>query len=176
MARPNRETARHSSAWEYWFALGADRSISEVAKRFKVSVHAVNNWRLAFSWDRRLADRERTVAGLVAEKCAEDEAESRANYLKLCRATMIRYAEAIKAGTMPVTPGDFVRVAQLEQLLRGKATDRSEVIAGPAFAALIERLIAVVDREVADPELRARLALGFQAAAGAVGDPPAANA
>jgi len=171
MARPHKETARHSSAWEYWFALGADRSISEVAKRFQCSIHAVNNWRLAFSWDRRLADRERIVAGLVAEKSNEDEAESRSNYLKLCRATMIRYAEALKANAVTITPADFARVAQLEQLLRGKATDRSEVIAGPAFAALIERLIGVIEREVQDPALRARIAQGFQDASFGVDAP-----
>lgn len=167
--KPRRETDRHGSAWEYWYALGHGRSIAEVAKRFHVSVQAVNGWRSAFSWDRRLADRERVVSGLVAEKCAEEEAQSRADYLKLCRATVIKYAEAIQGGKLIISPSDFDRIARLEQLLRGKATDRSEIVSGPAMDAFFDAMLSVIERVVPDPALRLKLAEGFRDAAAGLG-------
>lgn len=171
MARPNRETEKHASAWEYWYALGRDRSISEVARRFNCSVQAVQGWRLAFGWDRRLADRERTVANLVAQKSEEDEAQSRADALKICRAVQIRFAEALNKGLAPINAGDFEKAVKLELLLRGKATDRTELVGGPAFDRLIEALAAVIEREVADPALRGKLAIGFQEAAAGISGP-----
>lgn len=176
MARPNRETERHASAWEYWYVLGRDRSIAEVARRFQCSVQAVKGWHVAFSWERRLADRERTVSKLVAQKSVEDEAESRANYLKICRATMIRYAELLQNKSINPTASDIVQIAKLDQLLRGKSDSRTELVAGPIFDKFIELLSAVIEREVLDPGLRGRLALGFQEAAAGISSGPTASA
>lgn len=163
MARPNRETPRHTAAFETWYALGDGRTVSEVAKRCKVSIAAINNWRVAFSWDRRLETRDRIVSGLVADKAAIDEAQSRADHLKIIRASVVRFAESLQKGSALISASDFVNLAKLDQLLRGKSTDRTELdFTGPGMDRLIDALIAVVEREVSDPEIRARISLGFQ--------------
>jgi len=43
------------------------------------------------------------------------------------------------------------------------------MIGGPAFDKLIDAIAAVVEREVSDPALRARLAAGFTEAAAGLG-------
>lgn len=150
--------------------MGEDRTIAEVARRFHTSAQAVHGWQAAFQWQKRLSEREKLVAGLVAQKANEDEAQSRADFLKLNRATMIRYAEALQANRIAMSPADLDRMARLDQFLRGKASDRSELmIGGPAFDKLIDAMIEVIERNVADPELRQRLALGFQEAAAGLG-------
>lgn len=180
MGKPSHETGKHLSAFELYYALGADRSLSEVGRRFKASPAAVHQWSVAFDWQKRLSAREKLVADLVAEKAVEDEAQSRADALKITRGAILRFAqtlqpirgpngEVIAPATADIRAGDFVNLVKLDQLLRGKSTDRTEMIAGPAFDKLIDLLAAVVEREVSDPALRARLALGFQEAASGIG-------
>jgi len=112
-----------------------------------------------------LAHRERLISDLVATQVVEAETLSRSNALKICRAIIHRFASTLQDGSAEIDASDFERAIKIELLLRGRATERMEVIAAPAFAAMVERLIAVVEREVKDPTLRARLALGFQEAA-----------
>ena len=180
MGKPVHESATHREAFELWYALGADRSLSEVARRIKNSACAVSGWSQAFGWQRRLAHREKVVAELVSQKAVEDEAQSRANALKLCRAVQMRFAEALRDKTAQISAGDFEKAVKLELLLRGKADSRSElVLGGPVFERFVELLIAVVEREVADPVLRGKLAIGFSEAAAGIGagdTPPTANA
>jgi len=169
MGKPTHESAKHSAAWELYYALGADRSLAEVARRFHTSVQAVQGWSAAFDWQKRLAAREKLVAELTAQKAVEDEARSRADALKICRAVQVRFAEALKLNTAAIGAGDFEKAVKLELLLRGSATERTEIVGGKAFDKLIDLLAAVIEREVADPALRARLAAGFQEAAAGIG-------
>ena len=170
MGRPIHESAVHLNAFEIYYALGDSRSIVEVSRRCGVHESSVHNWSVAFGWQKRLAYREKLVAELTASKAIEDEAQSRANALKICRAAKVRFAESLTKGTAIIGAGDFANVVKLELLLRGQATDRSELILGPAFDRLIDLLAAVIEREVHDPALRARLAVGFkESVAGIVG-------
>lgn len=169
MGKPTHESATHREAFELYYLLGADRSLSEVARRIKTSVASVHAWSQAFGWQKRLAHREKTVADLVAQKAVEDEAQTRADALKICRAVTIRFAQNLNAGTAMIGAADFEKAVKLELLLRGKATERTELIAGPAFDKLIDLLSAVIEREVQDPAIRQRLALGLQEAAAGIG-------
>lgn len=176
MGRVLRQSERHAQAFEFWVALGADRTYAEVARRFQVSVQSIGTWSRAFDWEKRLSEREKIVQDLVAQKAVEDEAKSRADALKICRAVQVRFAESLNRGTALIGAGDFEKAVKLELLLRGKATDRTELIGGPAFDRLIDALAAVIEREVADPVLRGKLALGFQQAASEFGGSAPANA
>lgn len=181
MGKPTHEKGKHLSAFELYYALGADRSLSEVARRFHTSPAAVHQWSVAFDWQKRLDARERLVADLVAQKANEDEAQLRADALKICRASIIRYAQSLQptrdaAGniiapaTADIRAADFVNLVKLDRFLRGEAESRSElVLGGPVFDRLIDALAAVIEREVQDPALRSRLALGFQEAAQGIG-------
>lgn len=184
MGKPVREKAKHAAAWELYYALGADRSLSEVARRFNTSPTAVHQWSVAFDWQKRLVEREKIVSQLVAQKAVEDEAQLRADALKICRASIIRYAQSLQptrdaAGniiapaTADIRAADFVNLVKLDRFLRGGADSRTELlIGGPVFDRLIDALAAVIEREVQDPALRSRLALGFQEAAESITAPP----
>ena len=182
MGRPKHESGKHLAALELYIALGRDRSLSEVARRFHTTPQAVSGWSAAFSWQKRVAEREKIVSELVAQKAVEDEAQSRADALKITRAAIFRFAAALQPVKDPVTgkvvypatvqigAGDFVNLVKLEQFLRGKPSERSELmIGGQAFEKLIDAIAAVIEREVADEGLRGRIATGIQDAAAALG-------
>jgi hypothetical protein len=169
MGRPKHEAGKHQSAFELYYAMGADRSLSAVAHQLGASVQALQGWSAAFGWQRRVAERERFVATRTAQKAIQDEAQSRADALKICRAVQVRFAQALSSGA-PVGARDFIEATKLEQLLRGKATDRSELmIGGAAFDKLIDAIAAVIEREVKDQELRGKIAAGISEAASGIG-------
>ena len=170
MGRAKNETGQHRAAFELWYALGADRSLSEVARRSKVHVSSVANWSAAFGWEKRLLAREKLVADLLAQKAVEDEVRSKSDALKICRAIQIKFVEHLRSGKAIIEAGDFEKAVKLELLLRGKATDRSEVIAGPMIEKLIDLILIVLEREIQDPLLRDRIAAGLQEAAANVGN------
>ncbi len=181
MGEPAQEKSKHGVAFELYYALGADRTFGEVSRRLGVSDVSVGKWARAFRWSDRVIERERIVSDLVAQKAIADEAQSRADALKITRASIMRFAstlqavrgpdgEIIKPATAEIKAADFVNLVKLEQFLRGKPSERSELmIGGPAFDKLIDAIAAVVEREVQDPALRARLAAGFTEAANGMG-------
>lgn len=176
-----RESERHAQAFELWYALGADRTYAEVARRFHTTVQSIGTWSRAFEWDKRLQAREKVVRELVGQKAVEDEAQARADALKICRASIIRYAQSLQPqrddqgnivapATADIRASDFVNLVKLDRFLRGEPETRAELlIGGPIFDRLIDALAEVIEREVRDPDLRARLALGFQEAAQGIG-------
>ena len=146
--------------------------MSEVARRFKISPQAVAQWSAAFQWQKRLTERERLVADLIAQRVVEEEAKSKADALKICRAIQMRFVESLQNKTARIEAGDFEKAVKLELLLRGRATDRSELILGPMFDKLIDLMATVIEREVQDQALRGRLAEGFKEAALTFGSSP----
>jgi hypothetical protein len=173
-----RQSERHAAAFEFWVALGADRTHAEVARRFKVSVQSIHAWSRAFEWEKRLEEREKLVREITGQKLAEDEAQRRADALKITRAAILHFAstlvavknpqtgEVIKAATADIGASDFVQLAKLEQFLLGQPESRAELmIGGRAFERLMDALAGVIEREVQDPALRERLAIGFAKAA-----------
>lgn len=166
MGRAVNESDRHRRAFEIYYALGEKRTIAEVARRVGVNDSAVFNWSAAFQWKKRVEERERLVGELLAEQVIEEEVQSRNDALKICRAVQLRYAEKLKLGKAIIEAGDFANVVKLELLLRGKATSRAEhLLGGDVVDRLIDALSAVIEREVQDPAIRAKLAAGFQEAA-----------
>ncbi len=179
MARPTRETERHASALLFYIALGKERNLREVARRFGVSEQAVFGWSSAFKWQKRLAERENLVKDKLAEKDVEDEAEMRHRQLTICKAIQGAFVERLKGKTVAIAAKDFVEAAKLERLVAGKPTERSEVSFGAGVAQMMmASLLAAVERAipgqvydsagVAIP-VRELLAQAFQDAASQIG-------
>jgi hypothetical protein len=158
MGAPARESSRHLAAFEVWIALGDGRSFSEVARRMKVSAGAVAMWAQTFDWKNRLAEHDKAVALITRTAAIEDEAKARILALKVTRAVQARVAVGLSTGALQPTVSDFIAASKHEQLLLGKATERSEVIGGAAFEAALERLAAVIEEVIEDPALRQKLA------------------
>lgn len=178
MGQPTRENSRHLAAFECYYALGEDRSCAEVARRMG-GVHpgTVEGWSSAFSWQARVAQRDKEVAALVAKTAIVDEAKSVENQLKIVRAVQARVAQGLQSGAVQPSVQDFVAASKHELLLRGKATERGEMIGGPAFDALIDRIAQVIEERVpthceackAELSVRAHLSEGLAAAAAELG-------
>ena len=155
MAKPKRETYRHQAAFEYYYTLGVsnpkERSLAGVARRFKVCEQAVFGWSAAFKWQKRIHERETLVAGLVADKSVEDEVEMRRRHLTLCKAVQGRFAELLKNKTVKPTASDFEKIAKLEILLTGGATERSEVNVTAGIAGhLMNAVLGVIETTLPD--------------------------
>lgn len=147
--KPKHESARHCLALDYYHALGDERSLREVAKRFNTSETSVRNWSTAFKWAKRIEEREHAVAQLLKEKGIEDAAESRDLQIKICRSVQASFALALTRKEVGVTVQDFVKAAQHELLLRGKATERSEVVLqGEALEKIVQAVATVIEKEV----------------------------
>lgn len=130
---------------------------------------SVANWSSRFEWEKRLQARDKEIASLVSKKVIIDEAESKADALKICRAIQVRFVEALKDRTALIGARDFEAAVKLELLLRGKATGRIEHVVGPIMDRIMDLMMIVIEREVKDPEARSRIGIGFQEAALSIG-------
>jgi transposase len=148
MAKPLQETRRHQAAYELYYSLGDGRNCSEVARQFQVSHTAVRGWSLAFRWQKRVQERDDIVSKIAAQKSIKDVSEAKAFQLRLTRATMARWAQQLtdKTAQASVSASDFVKAAQHELLLLGKATSRSETVSSGAANAAAAALLSVIDR------------------------------
>lgn len=150
MSKPKRETYRHQAAFEYYYTVGlldpGDRNLSEVARRFKISPQAAAGWSVAFKWQRRVKEREEMVSGLMREKSIEDEVTMRRRNLMLCQSVQNRFAELLVLKSIDPTPSDFEKIAKLELLLNGGATERSEVNVSAGIAGhLMTSILGVIE-------------------------------
>ncbi len=191
MGKPLRETRRHQSAFELYYILGQERSYAAVARQFGISQAAAGGWGSAFGWDRRVQERDRIVSEMAAGMAIEDAAKARAFQLRLTRATMARWAQTLGSGKAEVSAADFIKAAQHELLLLGKATSRSEVVSSGAAQVVINVVLAAIERVCPErcskcgSELRIKAALSLEIAsqaerlsgpAGAPGGDPGAPA
>ena len=155
MAKPKIEKKKHIAAFEYYYSLGIvdskKRSLVGVASRFGISESAAFGWSVAFNWQKRIVERENLVAGLVAEKSIEDEVAMRKRHLTLCKAVQGRFAELLKNKTVKPTASDFEKIAKLEILLTGGATERSEVNVTAGIAGhLMSAVLGVIETTLPD--------------------------
>lgn len=149
MAAPTYEKGRHVDAFELFWLLGGERSHAEVARRIGVAPNTIGSWARVFDWQKRIQEREKLSHALAAQRAIEDEAQSINRQLSLCRNAMVRFAEALVNNRAQITAQDFVRLAQLEALLRSRATERSgTALEGPALAALIAHFSQMIEQEI----------------------------
>ncbi len=127
MAKPLRETLRHQSAFEFYFALGSDRSLPQVAQQFSVSLEAVKGWSAAFRWQKRIAQREEILKAHREKIAVQEYAKSREEQLGIIRYARAKIAAALKGDKVRFSVGDLERLGKLENLLRGEATERQDV-------------------------------------------------
>lgn len=86
----------------------------------------------------------------MEESQVEAEAEMRARVLALIKSTHAKYAKRLQDGLAEPTAADMVKTAQLELLLRGKATERSEVSAldQRQMAEAVDAIFAAIEQGI----------------------------
>jgi len=139
-----------SDAFEYYVALGTDRSYQSVADHYGVSKRGVAKRALADHWADRLEAIEQKVRDKCDEKLAETLEQMKARHLKTLRAIQGRALSALKQ--FPLTSGmEAVRASEvaikLERLIAGEPSDRTELTVEEVTKREMNRWLEVGPRE-----------------------------
>lgn len=139
-----RETDRHREAFEYYWSLGADRTLRAVARHFNVSEQSVVAWSKSFGWQARIAEREAEIARQFERRVIQHEVDRRSQNLKIVDAAKLQFVQALREGKIVfkyVT--DLETILRLERMLLGdEENDRDNPL-----AKLAEQLQALRDQE-----------------------------
>lgn len=128
------ETARHQSAFDYYYALGDDRSYDKVAKQFNVSVGSVTRWAGSFAWQRRVIERDHKIALQMQRETDRQILNDRKAYRNIIKASIETYVDNLKNGKVSIDKVSDLRALMdmdmklMEVLDRGTANDIGGVV------------------------------------------------
>jgi hypothetical protein len=129
-----------------YYSLGQVRSLIAVAAKLGVSATSVKTWSRAFSWQKRIDERDAAVAHVVEKKSVHAEVDRRMRNKKIVEAGIIAAARAIADGHVKPTLADLDRMLRLEAFLEGEPDSRQEVVErdlrGKTTAELLEMVRA----------------------------------
>jgi len=113
------------AAFAYYAALPpAERSYATVAAKFGVSVRTVETHGRSEHWKQRLRAIRDEVAARTADALADARVEEISKLRRLIDASLIAYAERLRAG-MRMTPADLERLNRLSRALIDETTSPS---------------------------------------------------
>ena len=121
--KPTRETRRHIEAFEFYYGLGQPRSLEQVARKFSVTPTAAAGWSSAFAWANRIRERDREVGARIVERNKSDIVKMTERHLRVTRAIQGNFVTGLQAGTVSVTPKDFLAAASYEGQMLGYSPD-----------------------------------------------------
>lgn len=111
----------HRQAFEYYYAMGSDRNLRDVAKEFNKSLTSVHNWSVSFDWKSRIELRDAQTSKLLEKKTNETIVEIKAKYHTFLKAMIAKAIEDFKAKNLRIeTPLDLVRIMQMDLELMGE--------------------------------------------------------
>jgi hypothetical protein len=145
-----RESEKHDRAFEAYFAQGPKRSLSKVADELNVSESAVKKWSRTFSWTERIAERDKTIATVAADRSIEVGVESTLRNRQIVQMGLVQIARQIAEGTVRATISDLDRLIRLEAFLEGKADSRQEIIARDLAGKSTDELRLMLRDEIAE--------------------------
>lgn len=86
-------------AFEYYYALGVDRSYSKVALKYHKALSTVEKWGKAFEWKNKLEERDIEKRKRATEQAiVEKELDHTQRNLKIIRRGILECAKAIQTG------------------------------------------------------------------------------
>lgn len=111
----------HRQAFEYYYAMGSDRNLREVAKQFDKTLTSVHNWSISFDWKSRIELRDAETSKLLEKKTNETIVDIKAKYHTFLKAMIAKAIEDFKAKDLRIeTPLDLVRIMQMDLELMGE--------------------------------------------------------
>ncbi|MCC7014858.1 MAG: hypothetical protein IT454_20010 [Planctomycetes bacterium] len=116
-------------AFSFYFSLGPTRSYTEVAKKYGVSKRAVVDFAKKDDWQSRIAEAERTSRQHANQQAVESLDEMNQRHLKEARYLQSKGLEGLNRGAPEVAAVSLKAITagiQLERLIRGQATERTE--------------------------------------------------
>jgi predicted DNA-binding protein YlxM (UPF0122 family) len=121
------ETLLHKEAFEFYYSLGSDRSITQVAHKFNVTRSAIAKWSKSFDWQDRIKIRDIEISKKLQQKTDTTIISTKANYRKIIQASIATYVDALKNKGITVrTIRDLVDLMKLDLELLGE-TPQEEI-------------------------------------------------
>lgn len=129
MKKPTRETKQNKEAFEYFYKLGADRTLQKVCKRFAKSRVWATAVAKKFDWKNRAAERDQDVQDdSLDDYDAKLKQAKRENFkiISMIKGGLMEKLNELKgkAQRMEITITEFERIAKLELLMLGDPTER----------------------------------------------------
>jgi hypothetical protein len=136
-----KETPRHQKAFDFYYSLGDERrSLRQVARKYNVTLTAVNNWNKAFNWQARVAQRDIENSKRLEKKTNDTIVNTKASYRedikKILAINKALINTAIENGKLIISikdVGDFKTASDIQEkltkvdlVLIGEATERTE--------------------------------------------------
>lgn len=116
------ETLRHREAFEYYYKLGANRTLIQVAAQFNVSVQTTTKWNKSFSWQEKVQKRDNKNAIAIAERNDKVIVRDKAKDLKLIEVAKAVYLQQLKGSIDVECPKchykHIIAIAQLKPQFR----------------------------------------------------------
>lgn len=138
----------NNKAFEVYYSLGEDRSLSKVSRMTNFNINKLVRWRKKFGWEKMIADRDNLVYDALKARAVTGVVKAKIDYsniinklIKEVIANMEDYnrkvAEVNKKAKNPkemlpyksliYSAEDFERLVKLDLLMRGESTERKEV-------------------------------------------------
>ena len=161
MGKPLRETLRHRNAFDYYYSLGDARSVAQVGQKFGVSKRAVENWSLAFEWEKRIRERDKVIADRLSKKSEDAIVKMQERQVRIAQMVQGAFAKRLvpfievdgkkvpNPDLVKVDAADFVRSAELEGKLLGFRPDGAGATAQD-IQDLISTIVYVLQTKLSD--------------------------
>ena len=115
-----KETLKHQQAFEFYYELGAERSLAKVASKFDVSRTSATKWSQEFGWEQRIKERDNKNMEAVRNKTDEEVIERMINYRKIISDSINDYAKRLQDEKIEINSvNELVKLISLDMKLCG---------------------------------------------------------
>ncbi|MBT9168571.1 MAG: hypothetical protein DDT19_01918 [Syntrophomonadaceae bacterium] len=122
-----KETFKQREAFDYYYALGAKRSLSALSSHLGYTLRTVENWSVKFSWQNRVEQRDIEIGRRLQQEMDETITAIKANYRRIIKEAVKRWVERFKVEEINLSNvQDLERLIKLDLLLMGEATELKE--------------------------------------------------
>lgn len=129
-----KETLKHQEAFDYYYALGKDRSLKAVAEHFSYGVRTVEKWSSEFSWQDRIHQRDQKNAEKLECITNETIIEAKTRYLRIVQDSIKVYTQNLQQGEVKINSvQDLERLVRLEIELRKEDTTEEDKVVNIFF-------------------------------------------
>jgi len=120
------ETLRHKKAFEYYYSLGDERTLTQVGKEFKVSSATITKWSGRYDWVERVITRDNAIGERLKYETDAETTETRRNILKIIRTLVKNMITEDDKGNFAIQGIKLKNIAEMRE-----AYELSEKILNP---------------------------------------------
>lgn len=139
------ETLEMREMFEYYYALGPERSYRKVSEKFNRSETSIKRYAKSFNWTTRVEQRDLANAEELERRTNETVVNSKARYREIIKELTDDFARRVSEGKMKINSvKQFVEIVQLDMELMGVGDEDDD--STDNIASLVDVLQGVWDR------------------------------